>query len=215
MTQRSLQGEEPNPERTIQSSVKAIVTANHTSDRICIIQMWGTFETRHRCEKLFFFFYVTWIYTHGQQWDHHQNSLQPEKLFKWTENTHGPQLHTSSSVNTVRVLGHVPLLHMWATSRPEGLSHFLNIMKICFSISSWPLRLPEVMVTIPTHSSPGVNTGLTSCNRHLLQSNCVLCKDKNLNRNLKARMILQMSPVIVYHFFMVLFLKVMVRTSGH
>lgn len=44
MTQRILQGEKRNPERTIQSSVKAIVTANHTPDRICFIQIWGNFQ---------------------------------------------------------------------------------------------------------------------------------------------------------------------------
>lgn len=140
MTRRSLQGEEPNPERTIQSSVKAIVTANHTSDRICFIQIWGTFQTWHRCKKFFLlFFYVTWIYTHGQQWDHHQNSLLPRRLHRretvQTENAH-PRL-------------------------------------------------------------PPVNTG----HQHLLQSNCVLCKDKNLIRNLKARMIWQMSPIIVSQVF--------------
>lgn len=50
MTRRSPQGEKPNPERTIQSSVKAIVTANHATDQICFIQIWGTFQTWHRCK---------------------------------------------------------------------------------------------------------------------------------------------------------------------
>lgn len=104
---------------------------------------------------------------------------------------------------------------MFATSRPEGLSHFLNNVKIHFSISSRPRRLPETIVTVPTHGGPGVNAGITSCNRPLLQPDCVLCEDNNLFRNLKHRMIRQMCPIIVYHPFIVLFLKaVLVRTSG-
>lgn len=76
------------------------------------------------------------------------------------------------------------------------LKAFLNNVKIRFSISSRPLRLPEIMLTVPTHGGPGV----TSCNQHLRQSNCVLRKEENLIRNLKARMIWQMSPVICLSF---------------